>query len=87
MDANLFKPDAFELTSFVFWNALGGATFLIQTKLNWMAMAIHGIPFYHILFCNFDLAEKKVYVEIYVIGLSPSNLIAKSEVLLLIISP
>ena len=55
MDANLFKPDAFELTSFVFWNALGGATFLIQTKLNWMAMAIHGIPFYHILSLYFDL--------------------------------
>lgn len=30
LDANLFKPEAVDLTSFVFWNGHGGAAILTQ---------------------------------------------------------
>ena len=86
LDVNLFKPDAVDRTYFYFRTPTAERLVLTQTALLWMAMAIHGIPFYHILKMYFDLMQKKVYVEIHVIGLTPSNLIAKSEVLLLIIS-
>ena len=86
LDANLFMPEAVDLTSLVFRTPTAERLVLTRTALLWMATVIHGIPFYHILKLYFDLMQKKVYVEIHVIGLTPSNLIAKSEVLLLIIS-
>ena len=54
--ANLFKPEAVDLTSWYFGSPTVERLVLIQTKLLWMAMAIHGIPFYHILNLYYDLA-------------------------------
>ena len=56
LDANLFKPEAVDLTSWYFGSPTAERLVLIQTKLKWMAMAIHDIPFYHILNLYFDLA-------------------------------
>ena len=49
LDANLFKPEAVDLTSWYFGSPTAERLVLIQTALLWMATAIHGIPFYHIL--------------------------------------
>ena len=56
LDVNLFKPDAVDRTYFYFRTPTAERLVLTQTALLWMAMAIHGIPFYHILKTFFDLA-------------------------------
>ena len=56
LDVNLFKPEAVDLTSWYFGSPTAERLVLIQTKLLWMATAIHGIPFYHILKTFFNLA-------------------------------